>query len=116
MSRMRVLWMAVFLAEMHTAIKWAIAGFIASKASSPLLLGSIAYCLAFHLILLGAAQHFGLHFTTITTGLDRDLAGTTQTLMTGKRTCVFTTREQVTTDLTTAPSLFIIGILASFGR
>ncbi|KAJ5127285.1 hypothetical protein N7448_008064 [Penicillium atrosanguineum] len=93
---------------MHTAIKRAAAGFIASEASCPLLGSIIAHCLAFHVILLGATQHLGLHFTTITTGLDRDLASTTQPFVARKRTCVFTTWEQITTYFTTAPSLLIM--------
>ncbi|KAJ5204275.1 uncharacterized protein N7498_005154 [Penicillium cinerascens] len=78
MGGMRVLWMAFFLAEMHTTIEWATAGFLATKVSNPLLFRSIVTdCLAFHLVLLGAAQHFGLHFAAITTSLDRDLTSTT---------------------------------------
>jgi hypothetical protein len=116
MGRMRVLWMAILLAKMHTTVERPVTGFIAAETSGPLFLGSItAHCLTFHLILLGTTQHLGVHFSTITTSFYRDLAGTTQALVTWKRAGVFTTRKQVTTDLPTAPSLLIIGILATFG-
>jgi hypothetical protein len=116
MGRMRVLWMAILLAKMHTAIERPVTGSTAAETPGPLFLGSIiAHCLTFHLILLGTTQHVGPHFPAITTSFYGDLAGTTQALMTWKRAGVFTTRKQVTTDLPTAPSLLIIGILATFG-
>jgi hypothetical protein len=114
MGGVQVLRMAVFLAKMHTAIEWAVAGFTAAKTSSPLLFRSIiADCLAFHLIFLRAAQHFRLHFAAVTTSLDLDLAGTTQALMTRERASMLPTWKQVTTYLSTAPSLLIVGILAA---
>jgi hypothetical protein len=115
-SRMGVLRMASLLARMQTTVKGTIANIVATKATRPLFLRSIiADYLTIHFFVLRAAKHFSLHLATVTTSLDLNFTSTTQALMARKRAGMFAARQKIPTDLTTAPSTFIVCILTPLG-
>lgn len=117
MGRVYVLRVATLLAEVHATIERATALIGAAETTGPFLhltISPVLY-LALHLLIPRAAQHFCVDLSAIATTLDLHLAGATKTLVAGTRAGMLSTRQQIPTDLAAAPSIFIVGVLATFG-
>lgn len=109
--------MTGLLARMQTAVELAITSVVAGETARPLVTGPItADDLAIHFILLSTAEHLSFDLAAVTAALNGDLTCTTQAFMTRQRTCVFATGEKITTDLATAPSMIVVGVLTALGR
>lgn len=122
MSGLCVLWMAALLTEMDAAVEWSTARVSTIEASDPffqlLFLAGLTRMQrpTLHFFLLRAAEHLRFDLPTVATRFDSDLAGATEAFMARPRASVFATREQITADLPTAPSIVIVRILATLRR
>ncbi|KAI9042304.1 uncharacterized protein KD926_005804 [Aspergillus affinis] len=117
-GRAYVLRVAILLAEMSTAVKGAIAPVGTAETTSPILhltIGPVLYLLTVHFLVPGAAQHFCLDLSTVATSFDFHFTRATKTLVARTRTGMLPTGQQVPTDLAAAPSILVIGVLATLG-
>jgi hypothetical protein len=89
MCRLGVLWMAALLTEVYTAIERSTARISAVEAPRPLLNIITMQQLTVQLLILRTAEHLSLHFATVTTRINLDLASTAKTFMTRSSTGMF---------------------------
>lgn len=109
--------MATLLAEVNATVEGAIALVSATKTTSPILNLAVLIVqhMAVHFFVLGTAQHFRLYFSTVAASLYPLLTITTETLVAWSGASMLAARQKIPADFPAAPSIFIIGILATLG-
>jgi hypothetical protein len=120
-ARVGVLSMARLLTVVNAAIKSAITRIGTSEHASPfldnilpILRGMLSATCDFVSAISAKQGLFDL--ATVAASIDADFASSTETLVARSWAFVFTAGHKITTDLTTAPAILIVGVGTSAGR
>ena len=109
------------LTMVNTTIEGTVTGVSAREHASPLLnnvltIFSKVLFVACNFVATVSTQESFLDLTTVTTSIHTFFTSSTETLVAGSRTLVFSAGHEITTDLTTAPAVFIVSVGTAASR